>query len=94
MTQMVHLSARIYGRVQGVYFRYFVKDLARQFGLMGYARNLASGDVVEVQVEGNEQQLKKLVEELKKGPPGARVDRVEIIWSEYSGQFTGFGIRF
>ena len=91
---MVHLSARVHGRVQGVFFRYFVSDLAKEAGLVGYVRNLPSGDAVEVQAEGDKQELEKLVEKLKKGPPGARVDRVEISWSECSGQFSSFGIRY
>ena len=91
---MAHLSARVCGRVQGVFFRYFVSDLAEKAGLVGFVRNLPSGDVVEVQAEGDKQQLERLVEKLKKGPPGASVDRVEISWSEFSGQFSDFGMRY
>ena len=94
MAQQVHLSARVYGRVQGVYFRYFVREAAKALGLKGYARNLPSGDAVEVQAEGEKQRLEKLVEQLKIGPPGARVEEVETNWSEYSGQFSNFRIRY
>jgi acylphosphatase len=94
MAEAAHLSATVYGRVQGVFFRYFVRNVAVTLGLKGYVRNLAGGDAVEVEAEGDKQQLDKLVEQLKIGPPGARVERVETNWSDYSGQFTDFGIRY
>jgi acylphosphatase len=88
------LSATVYGRVQGVYFRYFVRNVARRLGLRGYVRNLASGDAVEIKAEGEKPQLDRLLEELKTGPPGASVKRVETDWSEYTGQFANFTIRY
>jgi len=94
MSQVAHLSARVYGHVQGVFFRYFVQRTAKNLELKGYVRNLASGDAVEVQAEGDKQQLDKLVEQLKIGPPGAWVKRVETNWSDYSGRFTNFSIRY
>jgi len=94
MAEAAHLSATVYGRVQGVYFRYFVRNVAITLGLKGYVRNLAGGDAVEVEAEGDKQRLDELVEQLRIGPPGARVKRVEINWSDYSGQFSNFGIRY
>jgi len=94
ITEAAHLSATVYGRVQGVYFRYFVRNVARKLGLRGYVRNLASGDAVEVQAEGEKLQLDRLLEQLKVGPPGAWVKGVEIDWSDYSGQFTDFSVRY
>jgi len=94
MSEVIHLSAKVYGRVQGVYFRYFVRNVARTLNLKGYVRNLPSGDIVEVQAEGDKHQLNKLVEQLEIGPPGAWVKKVEANWSDYSGQFTNFSIRY
>ena len=94
MADMARISATVYGRVQGVFFRYFVRNTARELGIKGYVRNLGSGDAVEVQAEGEKPQLDRLLEQLKIGPPGARVRRVEIDWSDYSEQFTDFGIRY
>ncbi|MFO7996244.1 MAG: acylphosphatase [Dehalococcoidia bacterium] len=88
------ISATVYGRVQGVFFRYFVQNAARKLGLTGYVRNLASGDAVEVQAEGMKPHLTELLEQLRIGPPGARVREVEVTWSDYSGQFTDFTIRY
>jgi acylphosphatase len=94
MADVARLSATVYGRVQGVYFRYFVRNVARKLSLKGYVRNLGSGDAVEVQAEGEKQQLHGLLEQLKVGPPGAWVKKVEVDWSDYSGQFTDFTIRY
>ena len=94
MADMAGLSVSIYGRVQGVYFRYFVRNIARNLGLKGYVRNLACGDAVEIKAEGQKPQLDRLLEQLKIGPPGAWVKRVEIDWSGYTGQFDNFGIRY
>jgi len=94
MANVACLSATVYGRVQGVYFRYFVRNVARRLNLKGYVRNLASGDAIEVQAEGEKPQLDKLLEQLKAGPPGAWVKRVEVDWSDYSGQFTDFSIKY
>jgi acylphosphatase len=94
MADVALLSATVYGRVQGVYFRYFVRNVARELSLKGYVRNLASGDAIEVQAEGEKPQLDKLLEQLKMGPPGAWVKRVEVDWLSYSGQFDNFRIRY
>lgn len=62
------------GRVQGVGFRWFVVERAQALGLTGWVRNRADGAV-----EGEAQGAKtaELVEELRRGPRSARVERVE-----------------
>jgi acylphosphatase len=94
MADVACLSATIYGRVQGVYFRYFVRTVARDLGLKGYVRNLASGDAVEVKAEGQKPQLDKLLEQLKAGSPGARVKGLDIDWSACTERFDDFSIRY
>lgn len=94
MAEMAYLRARIYGRVQGVFFRYFVQDAAKTLGLKGYVRNLPGGDAVEVGVEGDREKLIRLLAQLKIGSPSASVEEVEAAWSKYSGQFNDFHIRY
>ena len=94
MADVACLSATVYGRVQGVYFRYFVRTAARDLGLRGYVRNLASGDAVEVKAEGQKSELDKLLERLKVGSPGARVKRVDVDWPACTGRFDDFNIRY
>lgn len=94
MADVAHISATVYGRVQGVFFRYFVRNEANGLGLKGYVRNLANGNAVEVHAEGERRQLNKLLGQLKVGPPGAWVERVEIKWVDYSGRFDDFSVRY
>jgi acylphosphatase len=92
MADLASLQATVHGRVQGVFFRAFVAGWARDLGLVGYVCNLPGG-AVEARAEGERQQLEKLVGYLKVGPPAARVDKVVTVWSEYTGDYAGFGVR-
>ena len=94
MTDLASVQAVVYGLVQGVFFRDFVHRRATQLGLTGYVRNLPSGEAVEVHAEGKRKQLEELISYLKIGPPGAKVERVETNWSEYSGDYSHFSIWY
>jgi acylphosphatase len=94
MANMARLSVTVHGRVQGVSFRYFVRNVARELGLKGYVCNLASGDAVEIKAEGDKPRLDRLLGQLKIGPPGASVENVDIDWSDYTGQFDNFSMRY
>jgi len=93
MADLSSLQATVYGRVQGVFFRAFVTNWARKLSLAGYVCNLPDG-AVEVWAEGERQQLEKLVDYLKVGPPAAKIDKVVTNWSEYTGNYSGFGARY
>lgn len=87
------VHAIVHGRVQGVYFRAFAARMATKLGLTGYARNLADR-TVEVRAEGEREQLKILIGYLASGPPAARVKRVVTEWSEYTGEYKGFSVKY
>jgi acylphosphatase len=70
------LHVRVTGVVQGVGFRWFVREKARRLGLAGWVRNVADGSV-EVVASGEQGQIDLLLGELQKGPRGAVVDRIE-----------------
>ena len=91
MKKRIHVF--ISGRVQGVFFRTAAKELADELGVTGWIRNLSDGRV-EAVVEGDEEKLKEMIEFFKKGPPLARVDKIEIIEEEYKGEFNTFMIRY
>jgi acylphosphatase len=67
---------RLTGRVQGVGFRWFTRQAARELGLAGRVRNLPDGSV-EVLAAGTPENLTALRETLREGPPGGRVQAVE-----------------
>jgi acylphosphatase len=64
------------GRVQGVGFRYSARRRAIELGLSGYARNLVDGRV-ELLAQGEDSSIDAFEEWLQRGPPIARVDRVQ-----------------
>jgi acylphosphatase len=64
---------QVFGRVQGVFFRAFVRDEAMRLGVRGFVRNLSDGSV-EAFLEGDEADVLKVVSAMREGPPSARVD--------------------
>jgi acylphosphatase len=89
---MKRLYATVHGRVQGVYFRHYTQLEADRLGLSGWVRNEFDGSVAVV-AEGGEAALRSFLDFLHRGPPSARVERVDQRWAEASGEFTGFGVR-
>jgi len=80
------------GRVQGVFFRVETRNEATKRSVSGWVRNTPDGRV-EAVFEGEREDVKKMIEFCKSGPPGARVTKTDVQWREYSGEFTGFKIR-
>jgi acylphosphatase len=74
---MRRVKILVEGRVQGVYFRYFTQNKAKELGVMGSVRNLDSGHV-EIIAEADHATLEKFIRWCHKGPVTARVDSVEI----------------
>lgn len=74
---MKAIRLKIYGRVQGVFFRKYTKEKAIEFSLQGCVCNCDDG-TVEVNVEGEEQSLSQFIEWCHHGPSGAGVDKVDI----------------
>ena len=86
------LHARVYGRVQGVGFRYYVLNTASGLGLVGWTRNRWD-DSVEVVAEGEIEVLKSLVKALERGSNSSVVEEVKTNLQEASGEFGSFYIR-
>jgi acylphosphatase len=87
------LVARVSGRVQGVGFRAFVQRHGRRLLLRGWVRNCEDGSV-EAVAEGPESRLRELEAELRRGPSGATVERVELRREPVTGEFSGFNIHY
>ena len=85
------LHLHIFGLVQGVSFRYVAREQARALGVTGWVRNRPDGSVELVAV-GEEQALAALLEWARRGPLGARVDRIEQSASETEEEFERFTI--
>ena len=87
------LIAEVIGHVQGVGFRYYVRQMARRYGLVGFVRNDAEGTVT-VTAEGSRARLDAFVETLHQGPDMADVEEVDVRWEPATGRFKTFAIEY
>lgn len=83
---------RIYGLVQGVFFRSSMQGVALRLGLVGWVRNLPDGSV-EAVVEGDADKVEELIKWCRRGPPTAIVERVDAEYSECVKEFKTFTVR-
>jgi acylphosphatase len=91
MPELVRAHLRIYGRVQGVFFRSTMREVALELGVNGWVRNMPDGSV-EAVVEGEREKVEELIKWAHRGPPLAKVERVEVRWESYRGDWEGFSI--
>ena len=90
---METIQILIQGYVQGVYFRDFIKERAKELKLTGYVKN-RDRDKIEAKVEGHEAKLKKFLEIIKQGPPGAEIKEFKVAKQPYKNEFKGFSIKY
>ena len=88
---MVSLRLQISGRVQGVGFRYSMRDEATRRGVRGWVRNRRDGSV-EALAQGEPAAVEALVDWARRGPPGARVTEVRASAAEEAA-LDGFELR-
>jgi len=74
---LVRRRVVVHGHVQGVYFRAETQQRARRDGVNGWVRNAPDG-TVEAVFEGEPDAVERLVDFCRRGPRGARVDRVDV----------------
>lgn len=92
---MLQLHAVVYGRVQGVSFRYYAARKAQELGLTGWIRNRADGTVETIAV-GSRAKLDEFLTWLHHGPPAAHVVDVDTIWADEKDageSFQSFEVR-
>ena len=79
------------GKVQGVWFRDFVRKSANSLELNGRVKNNLDG-TVGVAVEGEEEIINQLIDKIKIGSPLSKVDDVQIEWQPFENKFNSFKI--
>ncbi len=89
---MVELHAIVHGMVQGVWFRAWTRDLAREMGVSGWVRNRPDGGV-EILARGERKQVEQFLDRLHDGPPLARVARIDTDWRETDQDSGRFDVR-
>lgn len=88
---MKHLDIRIYGRVQGVFFRSSARKQALSLGISGFAKNDSDG-TVHIEAEGSEINLQKFLLWCKKGPLFSSVEKIDFSFSDNVKNFSGFSL--
>lgn len=86
---MVRAHLIIEGRVQGVSYRASTVEAARVHGVSGWVRNNPNG-AVEAVLEGDEDNVNRLIEWCRTGPPMARVEKINLNWEPYRDEFDDF----
>ncbi len=81
----------IEGKVQGVFYRVWSKNVAKDLNIKGWIKNLDDGRV-EAMLEGRREDVEELIERMKHGPDMAKVDKINTKILESSEDFEGFAI--
>ena len=89
---MHSIKGYVSGHVQGVGFRYFVRRLAQQHGLSGYANNLRDGRV-EFLLQGEPTAVEQAIAVIRTGPRYSRVDDVRLEAAQDLPASEGFATR-
>ena len=77
MAEIVGRRVRVYGRVQGVFFRQWTVKKATTLGVAGWVHNARDGSV-EAHLAGEEAAVDRLIGQMREGPPQARIDDVTV----------------
>ena len=89
---MPTLELRITGRVQGVGFRYALRDEANRLAVSGWVRNRSDGSV-QALAQGSPEAVEALLAWARRGPPGSRVSEVIATALQNAQACAGFEIR-
>ena len=87
------LKAKVSGKVQGVWFRKYALDSARDIGVVGMVKNLVDGTVL-VNASGDDENLRKFKELLKNGSPNSIIDKIDYSWEDSSVEYSTFEIEY
>ena len=90
MTIRFHI--RVTGQVQGVFFRRSAKLEAERLGIVGWVKNSDEGSV-EIMAQGDKKSADEFIKWCKKGPPFAKVEKVDVSWEKDLHDFDDFSIH-
>jgi len=81
------------GKVQGVYFRQNAQRFCNEHGVTGWVLNVDDGSV-EAVLEGDKNSVEDAISWFKVGPPNAHIEKIELSYDKYSGEFQDFKISY
>lgn len=90
---MIQYEIKITGRVQGVGYRYFAVQKAKEMDINGWIKNLVDGSVLIV-AQGIEEEIKTLIDYLYIGPTRSRVDKISTCVMQITTVFDSFSVKF
>jgi len=88
---MLELKIEVFGRVQGVRFRHFVREIANKSKIRGYVTNRLDGGVLVI-AQGERKELEGFLSSVQKGSLLARVEGVSYYWRKKTKEFDTFEI--
>ncbi len=91
--KMFRVHIIVSGRVQGVFFRVFTRERAEALGITGFVRNRGDGKV-EIVAEGSPAKIKAFIHEVGKGPPLSVVDKINVKYEKFTGEYPDFKIVY
>jgi acylphosphatase len=86
-----HIIVR--GKVQGVYFRQNAQRICNEYGVTGWVLNANDGSV-EAILEGSKNSVEDAISWFKVGPSNAHVEKIELSYDKYSGEFQDFKVSY
>ncbi len=93
MPENARVLLKIYGRVQGVFFRDSAQKQAQALNLTGWVKNKSDG-TVEILAEGNKEKLQEFINWCQQGSEKAQVSKIETDWQNYQAEFNDFLIKY
>jgi len=90
---MKRIHIFVEGKVQGVFFRHHTMQTASAYNIKGWVKNLRDGRV-EMVCEGSEEDIERMIEWCRQGPPGSHVRKIDTAREEYGGEFESFEIVY
>jgi acylphosphatase len=88
----VRAHVQVKGRVQGVFFRAFIKEGADSNSVTGWVRNMHEG-TLEAVLEGPEESVKKTIDWIRVGPPNSIVEDVNVDYEPFLVNYTFFEVK-
>ena len=93
MNNIPQVYLKIFGKVQGVFFRAHTQKAAQKLGLRGWVRN-TEDDCVEITAQGEKSALEEFIEWCRKGPDSANVEDIKTAWQNQTVEFQDFSILY
>jgi acylphosphatase len=90
---MIQYEIKITGRVQGVGYRYFTAQKAKEMDINGWVKNLVDGSVLVI-AQGIEEEIKTFIDYLYMGPTRSRVDKISTCEMKITTVFDSFSVKY